>query len=79
MLVSPVSATVFVISIYGIQVSSFTGRFVKLTDLAIQKKYRLIIKGTDVISKGLMKFHGTLHLTKLSKGAWPIHKELEIA
>lgn len=38
-----------------------------------------IIKEMDILSKALVKFHGTLDFTELSSGAWPIHKKLEIA
>lgn len=68
MLVNPDSYTTFVISICVIQVSSFTDNSVKLRkNFAIEKKYVFIIKEMDMISKGLMKFHGTLNLTELSK------------
>lgn len=79
MLVNPGSYATFVISLCGIQVSSFTDRSVKLRrNLAIEEKYVFIIKEMDTKSKGLVKFHGTLNLTELSGGTWPIHKQLEI-
>lgn len=38
-----------------------------------------IIKEMGKISKALVKFYGTLNLTELSRGAWLVHKKVEMA
>lgn len=74
-LVHPGSCTTSVISTCRVQLSSFTDRAVRLRrSLAIEKKYVFVIKEMDILSKALVKFHGTLDFSELSHGAWPILK-----
>lgn len=73
MFVNQDSYATFVISICVFQISSFTDRSVKLRkNLAIEKKYVFIIKKMGTLSKALVKFHGTLNLTELSRVACPV-------
>ena len=67
MLVHSDSCTTSVISTCRVQLSSFTDRAVRLRrSLAIEKKYVFVIKEMDILSKALVKFHGTLDFSELS-------------
>lgn len=79
MLVHPSSSPDFVVSVCGVQVSSFTDRSVQGRSLATEKKYVSIIKEMGKISKALVTFYGTLNLTELSRGAWLVCKKQEMA
>lgn len=80
MLVPPGSDPTFVVSVCGVQVSSFTDGSVQLRrSLATEKKYVFIIKEMGKISKALVKLYGTLNSTELSRGAWIVHKKLKMA
>lgn len=69
------SYTTFVISICGIRASSVIDSSVKLRrNFALEKKYAFTMKEMYIISKVLVKFHGTLDITELSTGIWSVHK-----
>lgn len=69
MLVHLGSDPMFVVSVCGVQVSSFTDGSVQLRrGLAIEKKYVFIIKEMGKISKALVKFYGTLNSTERQEG-----------
>lgn len=80
MLVHPGSGPAFVVSVCGVQVSSFTDRSVQGRSLATEKKYVFIIKEMGKISKALVTFYGTLNCQErpglsVRNKKWPNFKQ----